>query len=57
MLLEKDELNKAIKILSKFISKIFLDEKNCNFLEEKISKLDNKINNFFRISNNNRPRI
>ena len=39
----EDELNEAIKILCKFISKIFLYEKNCDILEERINKLDNKI--------------
>ena len=42
-LLEGEKLTKAIKILSEFISKIFLEEKNNDFLEEKISKLDDKI--------------
>ena len=36
----KEELNKAIKILANFIIKIYLQEKNYNFLEERISKLD-----------------
>ena len=41
--LEGEELNKAVKILSKFISRIFLEEDNIIFLDEKISKLDDKI--------------
>ena len=40
---DENELSKAIRIISQFISKIFLYEKNCNFLEEKISKLCDKI--------------
>jgi len=40
---EGEELNKAIKILSEFISRIFLEEGNNDFLEEKIGKLDDKI--------------
>ena len=38
-----DKLDKAVKIVSEFISKIFLDENNTSFLEERISKLDEKI--------------
>ena len=41
--LEGEELNKAVKILSEFISKIFLEEDNNSFLDEKIGKLDDKI--------------
>ena len=40
---EEDELNKAVKILSEFISRIFLEEGNNSFLDEKIGKLDDKI--------------
>ena len=36
-------MDKAIKIVAEFISKDFLDENNTNFLEEKISKLEEKI--------------
>ena len=42
--LEGDELNKAVKILSKFISRIFLEEDNIIFLDENIAKLDDKLN-------------
>ena len=41
--LEGEELNKTVKILSKFITRIFLEEDNIIFLDEKISKLDDKI--------------
>ena len=41
--LEGKELNKAVKILSEFISRIFLEEDNNIFLDEKIGKLDDKI--------------
>ena len=37
------ELNKPIKILSKFVINLFLYEKNNNFLENRISKLENRI--------------
>ena len=40
---EGKELNKAIQILSNFICLIFDVEKNNNFLEEKIKKLDYKL--------------
>ena len=33
----------AVKIVSEFVSKIFLDEKDTIFLEDKISKLEDKI--------------
>ena len=38
-----DKLRRAIEILSNFIGIIFLDEKNTNFLEEQIKKLDDKL--------------
>ena len=41
--LKGDKSDKAIKIVCEFISKIFLDENNTSFLEERISKLDEKI--------------
>ena len=41
--LEGEELNKAVKILSEFISRIFLDVGNNNFLDERIRQLDYKI--------------
>ena len=40
---EEEELNKAVKILSEFISRIFLEEESNSFLDEKIGKLDDKI--------------
>ena len=40
---EETELNKAVEILSNFISRIFIYEDNNDFLDEKISKLDDKI--------------
>ena len=40
---EEDKLKEAIQILCKFISMIFLEEKNIDFLEEKIVRLDDKI--------------
>ena len=40
---EESELNNAINILSEFISRIFLEENNNDFLEEKIGELDDKI--------------
>ena len=43
LLKEKDKLNQAVKILSEFISRIFLEEGDNSFLEEKIGKLDDKI--------------
>ena len=42
---EKDELYKVSKIIAEFVSKIFLFEKNNNFLDDKIEKLDDKIKN------------
>ena len=39
----QEKLNKAAKILTKFIIKIYLQEKNYNFLKESISKLDYNI--------------
>ena len=41
--LKDKKLNNAIKILSIFISKIYLYEKDCKFLNDRISKLDNNI--------------
>ena len=38
-----DKLDKAVEIVSEFISKIFLDENDTHFLEDKISKLEEKI--------------
>ena len=40
---EGNELNETIEILSNFICLIFDNEKNTNFLEEKIKKLDDKL--------------
>ena len=40
---EDKELNKVIKIISEFISKIFLFENSTRFLEEEISSLENNI--------------
>ena len=40
---KETELDETVKILSKFISRIFLEEGNINFLDEKISKLDEHI--------------
>ena len=40
---EEKELDKAVKILSEFISRIFLEEDNNDFLDEKIGKLDDRI--------------
>ena len=37
--LKGDKLDKAIKILSKFFAEIFLYEKNCNFLKQKLNEL------------------
>ena len=42
-LLKEEKLTKAIEILCEFITKIFLNEKNCNFIENNIEKLDNNI--------------
>jgi hypothetical protein len=41
--LKEDKLDNVVKIVSEFVSKIFLDEKDTSFLEDKISRLDNKI--------------
>jgi hypothetical protein len=41
--LSGDKLYKAVKIVSEFISKIYLDENDTSFLEDKISKLEEKI--------------
>ena len=38
-----EQLDEAIKIISKFVDIIFLHEKNCNFIEQKINKLDKNI--------------
>ena len=43
VLKEEEKLAKAIEILCKFIIMVLLEEKNNNFLEEKISKLNDKI--------------
>ena len=40
---EEDQLKEAVKILSYFISRLFLFEGNNDFLDDKISKLDNRI--------------
>ena len=40
---ERNELNKAIDIISKFIRFLFRGENNTNFLEEKIKNLDDKL--------------
>ena len=37
------ELNKAIKIVAEFVSKLFLYENNNNFIKNKINKLNDKI--------------
>ena len=42
-ILEGKELDDAVKIISYFISRIFLEEGTNEFLEEKIGKLDDKI--------------
>jgi hypothetical protein len=41
--LKEDKLDNAVTIVSEFVSKIFLDEQDTRFLEENISKLDDKI--------------
>ena len=41
--LKGDKLDKAIKIVCEFISKIFLDENDTSFIEERINKLEEKI--------------
>ena len=41
--LEGKELDEAVKILSEFISRIFLEEGNNDFLEERIGQLDDKV--------------
>ena len=38
-----NELDKAIKIIAEFVSKIFISEKNNRFLKEQIEQLDDKI--------------
>ena len=38
------ELNKPAKILAKFFDFIYIHEKNCDFVEKNIEKLDKKIN-------------
>ena len=42
-LLKEEKLTKAIEILCEFITKIFLNEKSCNFIKNNIEKLDNSI--------------
>ena len=42
-LLKEEKLTKAIEILCEFITKIFLNEKSCNFIKNNIEKLDNNI--------------
>ena len=41
--LKGEQLDKAIKILADFISRIYLEEDNNDFLKDRISKLDEKI--------------
>ena len=41
--LKDKELNNAVKIIAKFVDLIFIHENNCNFIKQKISKLDKKI--------------
>ena len=36
-------MNKAIKIIAEFVSKLFLYEKNNSFINDNINKLDDKI--------------
>ena len=43
------DLQNAIKIISEFVSKLFLFEKNTRFLKEEISKLDEKIKSLIYI--------
>ena len=43
------ELKEAVKIISEFVSKLFLYEKNNGFLDEKIRKLDDKIKSLIYI--------
>ena len=38
-----EQLNKAIKIIAKFFDLIYIHEKNCNFIEKQINKLDKNI--------------
>jgi len=40
---DKKELNQAVKILAEFVSKIYLFEKNIEFLEDRISQLNKDI--------------
>ena len=42
-ILEGKKLDEAVKIISEFISRIFLEDNTNEFLEEKIGKLDDKI--------------
>ena len=42
-LLTGEQLNEAIKIISKFVNILYIHEKNYNFLQQKISRLDKKI--------------
>ena len=46
---EEDELNKAIQVIAEFVSKLFLFEKNNNYLDDKIEKLDNEIKDLIYI--------
>ena len=46
---EEDELNKAIQVIAEFLSKLFLFEKNNNYLDDKIEKLDNEIKDLIYI--------
>ena len=41
--LSNKELYDAIKIVAKFVDLIYIHEKNCDFIENKINKLDRKI--------------
>ena len=41
--LTNEKLKEAAKILAKFVDLIYIHEKNCNFIERKIKKLDKKI--------------
>ena len=41
--LNGEQFNEGIKIIAKFIDLIFIHEKSCNFIVEKIDKLDKKI--------------
>lgn len=46
---EEDELNEAIQVIAEFVSKLFLFEKNNNYLDDKIEKLDNEIKDLIYI--------